>query len=404
MTQNTQSFEFNQTIQATPAQVFFAFTNASALKEWMCDIATLTPRNGGRIYLAWNSGFYAAGEITLFEQDKAFAFTWLGRGEPAPTLVEVELTSDDDKTHVKITHRGLGIGETWESMIREVEEGWPTSLENLASVLENGPDLRIVLRPMLGIVPSDFDKHIAERLGAPVSEGLRLDEVIETMGAYAAGLRQDDVIVEMDKRAIVDFASLANALAGHRAGDQVEVVFYRGAQKHQVLMELSRRRLPETPASVEVMAEIIHQRYDQLQSQLDELLEGLGEAEAAHKPAPDQWSVKEVLAHLIHGERDGQEYVTEQVGRQVRWADDYAGNLALRTNATLAAFPTLAELRAELKRMYCESAALYANIPADFPQQHKGAWWGMSYYANEPPYHEQGHIEQMRLAIQSARG
>ena len=112
---------------------------------------------------------------------------------------------------------------------------------------------------------------------------------------------------------------------------------------------------------------------------------------------------KEVLVHLIHGERDGQAYTTELIGGQVRWADDYAGNLAVRTNATLSALPTLQELRAELKRLYAESTALYENIPVDFPIQRKGTYWGMAYYAVQPPYHEYSHFEQMQEAIKSAR-
>jgi uncharacterized protein YndB with AHSA1/START domain len=109
MPPETQSFEFSQTIQATPAQVFYAFTNADALKGWLCDIATLSPKNGGRIYLAWNSGFYTVGEFTLFEKDRALIFTWFGRSEPGPTLVEVALTPENDQTHVKVTHRALAM-------------------------------------------------------------------------------------------------------------------------------------------------------------------------------------------------------------------------------------------------------------------------------------------------------
>jgi uncharacterized protein YndB with AHSA1/START domain len=403
MSSETQSFEFTQTIQATPAQVFYAFTNATALKEWMCDVATLSPKSGGRIYLAWNSGFYASGEFTIYEADKELAFTWFGRGEPAPTLVEVTLTPEHDQTHLKVIHGGLGSGEAWENMVQEVKEGWSSSLENLASVLENGPDLRVVLRPMLGIVPGEFDKQTAEHLGVPAAEGIRLDSVLETMGAYAAGLRKDDVIVGIDEKATTDNPSLTNALNGHRAGDKVEVVFYRGPEKKVTLMELSRRPLPDLPPSVAELAEVIKKRYEALQTRLDQLLADVSESESAHKPTPEAWSVKEVLVHLIHGERDGQAYTTELIGGQVRWADDYAGNLAVRTNATLSALPTLQELRAELKRLYAESTALYENIPVDFPIQRKGTYWGMAYYAVQPTYHEDSHYEQMQEAINSAR-
>lgn len=396
-------FEFTQPVQASPQQVFHAFTNATALKEWMCDVATLVPRTGGRIYMAWNSGFYAAGEFTRFEPDRLLAYRWFGRGEPAPTLVEVNLYQEGEHTIVKLTHSGLGSSAEWENMTKEVKDGWSTSLENLASVLEKGPDLRIVLRPMLGITVGDFDPTIAERLGVPVSQGLRLDGVLETMGAHQAGLRKDDVLIRMGRQEISDYASLANALNGHRAGDVIGVDFYRGPELQKIQMTLSGRPIPAMAPDVPSLAEQVRQPYAGVQKQLDEVLDNASEAEAEFKLNPEDWNVKEILVHLIHGERDGQAYVTEIVGSQVSWSDDYPGNLAMRIQATLDAFTTLADLRNELKRLQAESIALYAHFPAKLPQERKGTWWGLAYAVAEPPYHEFSHIEQIQTAIQAAR-
>ncbi len=403
MSLETQSYEFHQDIQADPEQIFFALSNASALKEWMCDVATLSPKAGGRIYLAWNSGFYAAGEFTVFEPDHRLVFTWFGRSEPAPTLVEITLTPEKDHTSVKVIHSGLGSGEVWEKMIDEVKEGWPSSLENLASVLESGPDLRFILRPMLGINGGDFNKEIAAHLEVPVFEGLRLDGVLETMGAFAAGLRKDDVIITMDSQPIRDYESLAKVLSSHRAGDKLEVEFYRGPEKNVTLLELSRRPIPEIPSDIPGLVGEIKLRYAGLLSRLDEILNGVSEAEADFKPGAEVWNVKEILTHLIHGERDGQTSLTEIVGSQVRWADDFAGNLPMRTRATLHALPTLIDLRAELERLFDETIALYENLPPDLPEKRKGAWWGIAYYAVEPPYHEFGHFEQIEEALRAAR-
>jgi uncharacterized protein YndB with AHSA1/START domain len=40
-----------QYVKATTSQVFFAFTHAISLTEWMCDFATVAPRPEGRMYL-----------------------------------------------------------------------------------------------------------------------------------------------------------------------------------------------------------------------------------------------------------------------------------------------------------------------------------------------------------------
>lgn len=399
----TQIFEFEQNIKATPAQVYHAFTNATALKGWLCDIATLNPKPGGRIYLAWNSGYYMSGEYLNLEADNSLSFSWYGRGEPAPTRVEIHLAPTPQGTLVKLAHSEVKNTPAWSKMIEEISTGWSSSLENLASRLESGPDLRIVKRPMLGIILGDLEQKQAETLGVPTSQGIRLDDVVEGMGAQKAGLQKDDVIIAMAGQAITDYADLATALNGKRAGDSVEVVFYRGPQKMSVSMELSGRPMPEIPQSVPKLAEVIAQRYAGLQESLDQLLEGVSEAEAVHKPSDEEWSAKEVLAHLIHGERDGQAYVTEIIGGQESWSDDYAGNLPMRTQATLVAYPSLAELHTALKSLYAETIALYQNFPPDLPETDKGTYWGLAYYAVQPPYHEYGHFEQIKAAIEAAR-
>ena len=78
---STQTFTFEQSIKASPAHIYHAFTNATALREWMCDVSTINPKPGGRLYVSWNSGYYASGEYTTLEKDKQVAFTWNGRNE-----------------------------------------------------------------------------------------------------------------------------------------------------------------------------------------------------------------------------------------------------------------------------------------------------------------------------------
>ena len=46
-----------QYIKVTPSEVYFAFTHAISLTEWMCDFATVAPQPGGRMYLWWYGNF-----------------------------------------------------------------------------------------------------------------------------------------------------------------------------------------------------------------------------------------------------------------------------------------------------------------------------------------------------------
>lgn len=399
---STQNLKFEQLVKASPTQVFYAFTNATALREWLCDTATVVPQPGGRVYMAWNGGYYTCGEYTKLEPGKEIAFTWYGRNEPGPTQVSLSLSEKESGTLVELTHHGVGTQGEWSQTIQQIQDGWRDGLDNLASVLESGEDQRFTLRPMLGILVSDFTPEHAKALGVPVTEGIRLDNVVDGMGAQAAGLQSDDIIVGMAGKEANSFQTLTNALQGKRAGDQVEVVFYRGIEKKTTSMELSKRPIPEIPETIQGLAKTLQQRDADQEAELDEFFAGVSEEEASFKRAPDEWSIKEVLAHLIQGERFISFRIAELVGGQERRADDYAGNLEAWIKATVSTYPTLQELLDELKRCHAENLALYGNLPEEFLER-KGSYWRLTYEALEGPYHFHSHLDQMRASIAAAR-
>lgn len=399
---SSQTISFTKHVQTSPEEAYRAFTNATALREWLCDVATVSPHPGGRLYLWWNSSYYTSGEFTLAEKGEKVAFTWHGRGEPAPTQVQVTFNPKESGTLITIDHVGLGTGEEWSAVFAEAEKGWKNGLENLASIMETGKDLRFVRRPMLGILLNDFTPKIAKQMGVPVSEGIRLSGTVDGMGAKAAGLHEDDVIVSMAGLPIIDFDSLHNVLEKYHAGDEIEVEFYRGGEKMSVMMELSGRPIPEVPFNTEELAEMAKARYEQIKSSLDEFLNGVTEEEASFKPTPSDWSVKGVLAHLIHSERFYQDYIAELVSGFERFADDYGGNIDVFIEATIAAYPTLDDLVHQYKRNMDETVFILANLPEDFVAR-KGSYWRLAYGYVEDPYHYFSHEEQMRSALEAAQ-
>jgi uncharacterized protein YndB with AHSA1/START domain len=401
MSENTLSFE--KFIQAVPSQVYHAFTNATALREWMCDGATVIPRSGGRFYVWWNAGYYACGEFTKAEPNHLLAFTWQGRGQAANTEVQIIIEEKDGGALLHLAHSVQGTIPQTEKALEDFRSEWPRSLENLASVLENGQDLRFVKRPMLGIQITEFNPEIAEKLAVPVQEGIRLDDVIAGMGAAAAGLTKDDVLTSMAGRPVLDFASLTAALQGCQAGDTVEVVFYRGPEKKTSQMQLSGRPLPEIPATPAEMARRAWKIVKADLSKLEQALGSITETEASYKPAPVEWSVKEILAHLIHSEREFQSSVTDIYSGYERVADDFSGNIYARVAATVAAYPTLAELLQELKHSSAETNALIAAAPAEFVAR-KGSYTRLGYYCLDTTgSHILTHLEQIEAAVQAAR-
>ena len=397
-----RSIKLEQIVQAPVSLVYRAFTNSTALREWMGDYSTMDPRPGGRLYIWWHSGYYTSGEFIRLEPNKELVFTWHGRGEPRPTQVTVTLKPKRDKTLVRLVHRGFGTGKAWQNTSEVFTTEWSSSLQNLASVLGSGPDLRVTTRPMIGINISDFNAEIAQRLGIPVSVGIRLDGVVDGMGAQTAGLQKDDVLVEFAGYQLLDFSSLSTALTGKKAGDTIPVVPYRGAEKITTNLTLSGRPIPVIPPNPVDLSTEVGKAYTEIESQMAGFLRGVSEHEATFKPAPGEWSIKEVIVHLIHGERGWQNAISDIAGGQEASYDGYYGNLDARNQATLKAFPSLTELESEWKRLNTETVALLAYLPEELLQR-KGSYWRLAYQCLNFPAHFFTHLEQMQAALQAAR-
>lgn len=397
------SLKFVQTISAPAVLVYRAFTNATALREWLCDKATVDPKPGGHFFVGWNNGYYACGEYVKVNPEREVSFIWNGRDDPEPTTVNIYITAlDNGSTTLSLEQTGLDNTPQWAKAYEEISNGWNLGLKNLVSVLESGPDLRIVTRPMLGVVFGDFNKKKAEELKVPVDTGLRLDSLVEGLGAQKAGLKKDDVIVSLNGKPTPDFAAILTIIQSLQAGDHVDVGFYRGPEKKRADMELSRRPMPEIPPNTVAFGEAVKKINLKADSLLEEALQGVSESEGDFKPAPNEWSIKEILAHLIHGERDTQSYISEYVFSQERVADGYGDNLPARISATVHAYQTISSLLEELKRGEEETVYIVSHLPAEFVAN-KGSYWKLAFNMLQLPIHTQEHVAQIKANLAAAR-
>ena len=401
MSPETQTVTSEKLIQASAAQIYLAFTNATLLKEWLCDVATVSPKPGGRMYLWWNGDFYSSGEYVDLEPNRSVTFQWFGRGESIPTQVEVTLTKKKGGTQVTMAHT-LPAGEKWLKIAQGFQHEWTTSLENLASVLETGLDRRIFDRPMLGINVGDFSPEQAKQLGLPVTRGLRLDYVGAGMGAHAAGLRPNDVLVSLGGTPLTDFESLLTSLRGKKGGDQVEVVFYRGPEKKTATMELTRRPVPEVPFDIPELARRVRERHEESLAELAKVFEGVTDEEASFRPSADEWSAKDVLGHLILGDYFTPNYYLSMLQGQEVWSDSFTGNSNELTRAVVSAYPTVPELLEELRRLSKLMVAFIEAWPDEF-KLHKGSFFRAGWQLLEGQTHTHAHLAQIQEAIAKSR-
>ncbi len=395
--------KFKQFVQAPPDEVFSAFSNATALCEWFCNVAQADAHEGGRLYVWWNSGYFASGEYTRLKPFKKVAFTWHGRGEPAATQVKVSLEAEKGGTRVVLEHRGMSGDKSWQAARQAAQRGWEVGLENLKSVLETGLDLRFVRLPLLGLAGVEaVTPEQGPEWGLPEGKsGLRILDLSPGLGAEAAGLQKDDILTKLAGQKLAGMADLINVVRSHKAGEKVSVQYYRAGEKQRTKMVLSRRPLPEIPATAEELAETTRQINASGLEALKVRLVDASEQETAYKPAPEEWSAQEVLAHLIANERDTHAWIAGLIeGQEADFI--YHIHQPARFQATLAAIPTLNGLLGELERLLAETEAMVAGLPPEFVQR-KRSYWRLGYNLLQNPVHFQEHGEQITNSLKLAR-
>jgi uncharacterized protein YndB with AHSA1/START domain len=389
-------------VGASPKLVYRAFTNATSLREWLCDVATVEPHPRGRMYLWWHGDFYSSGHYLELDQNKRLKFRWYSSIDSAPTEVTVSIMEQEDGTLVHMDH-DVPDEPSWSKIAETFRENWDESLENLKSVLETGIDLRIANRPMLGIAPGDFTEEQAKALEIPVREGLRLDGLVDGMGAQKSGLQKDDVLVEMGGHPIRnDPSSLPNAIAGKKGGERIEVTFYRGPEKKTVTMELSKRPMPDVSFKPVELAKNARELYEPALAEVEECFEGVSEDEAMSRPDPKEWSALEIVAHLIHGERYNQIFLTDLIDGYERVSDAFGNNVDEQVQATLKAYPSIALMLNALRCAVEETLAYVACLSDEFAAN-KASYYRFGSGLLQPNFHIKAHVQQIKDTLSAVR-
>lgn len=389
-------------VQVPLKLAYRAFINSTSLREWLCDVATVAPHPHGRMYLWWIGDFYSSGHYLELDENKCVKFRWFSNIDPAPTEVTVTFTEKDGGVQVRMDHV-VPDDESWKKLAEGFRENWADSLRNLKSVLETGIDLRIAERPMLGIVPGDFSAEQATALGVPVREGLRLDGLVDGMGAQRAGLQKDDVLVGMAGKPITsDFNTLPQAIAGKKGGDTIEVIFYRGAEKKTVQMELSKRPMPDVPFDPAELAKRARQMIEPALADLEKCFESFSDEQAMKRPAPNEWSALEIVAHLIHGERFNMTFLTGLIDGYEPTTDGFGSNINAQVEATVKVNPSIQLMLAELRRSVEEVLTYTALIPSEFTAN-KGSYYRYGSGLLQPNFHIIAHMQQVKDTLAAAK-
>jgi len=383
----TKTFTFKRNINAPAEHIYRAFTNSTALREWLCDAAMSQPRVGGRLYCQWANGDALIGKFTALTPEKKVTFTL--RSDDPGDYAEVTVTIAEKAGVSAVIVTDSSDSKTRAGMAAEIEKSWNTALDNLQSVLETGIDQRLARRPMLGI---DVDSP------KPGDEGVRVSSTSEGSGARDGGIEKGDVILSIGKFQTPDMSTLSAALSANKAGDKVKVTLQRDGKKVPLTITLGARNMEPVPPTAEALAEIVARKYTDVNRDLTQAFKGVSEEKAARAPVPGEWSARHILAHLIAGERYINHWITTVIGGQEPWQDDWEGNLRIRLDAVINGFPTIQALLTELKRNEAETVAMLNALPDSFVAR-KGAYDRVARTMLTWPDHTREHLEQIRGAV-----
>ncbi len=98
-----------------------------------------------------------------------------------------------------------------------------------------------VSRGWIGVSIQDVDANTARALGLPDARGAIIGSVMEGEPAQKAGMRDGDVVLEVDGRPIKDSSELLRAIAAEAPGSVVRFTVWRNGSKKELSVRLGER-------------------------------------------------------------------------------------------------------------------------------------------------------------------
>lgn len=110
-------------------------------------------------------------------------------------------------------------------------------------IIEDIMEYGNVQRGVLGVQGGELNSHVSKELEINKTQGFYVNGVTEGSGAEKAGIKQGDVITEIDNKPIYGFADLNASIVTKRPNDVVQVGIERDGEKLTIPVKLSKREI-----------------------------------------------------------------------------------------------------------------------------------------------------------------
>jgi len=145
--------------------------------------------------------------------------------------------------------------------------------KNIYEQLKTGKEVE---RGLLGVMPHDMDADMAKAFGLKNNKGVVISQVEPDSAADKAGIKHNDVILELDGQPVTSQNELRNRIAMLSPGTKVKIVIWRGGKRITVTAELGKR--DSKVAKRVAAADSLHEFGFTVQTLTDELAERYGYA------------------------------------------------------------------------------------------------------------------------------
>ncbi|MBS4201319.1 trypsin-like peptidase domain-containing protein [Bacillus sp. FJAT-49732] len=124
--------------------------------------------------------------------------------------------------------------------------GFSIPINYVVPIIEDLEAFGKVKRPAMGVTLRNVAEisayHQQQTLKLPhdITEGIMIESVVPNSPAEKAGLREMDVIVQLDSEQVADVVELRKYLYNKKkVGDSMSVTYYRGGKKEEVTLKLT---------------------------------------------------------------------------------------------------------------------------------------------------------------------
>ncbi len=127
--------------------------------------------------------------------------------------------------------------------------GFAIPINAAKTAIESYKKSGAIVRPMIGIRYITLTKELADQNNIPVSDGViiysqdpSLPSIVLNGPADKAGLKQGDIIVQIDNRKLDAENSLKKILLQHKAGDTIKIKYLRDNKEKTVSLKLGEMK------------------------------------------------------------------------------------------------------------------------------------------------------------------